>query len=269
MLNLIRNRIRILLLFVCLKHFCRPQKSGLWNLCFSSSYEWCILGGFTNRNKARKNKTGLFLNLSLVYTRSTVIYSFVLFYQSKKCFNKDCTGACLRRFCEEPDLPSCTRYTTVHHVSPLVEHACHDLPHPPACCASFAGMKLHFLRHASPNSPACIADVASIRLRSCQCTSTSKCIVAFFDTRTQAYRRPATSIAAFDGMWEFRPVVRNIAAFHNKEKFTRPLSRSDWLNTVKDTIFYFYIVKHIMYFCWAIEKNGENEQKSTILYERC
>jgi hypothetical protein len=142
---------------------------------------------------------------------------------SKKCFKKECTGACVRGFCEEPDPPSRTRYTTVHHVPPLVEHAGHDLPHPPACIAAFAGMKLHFQRHASPNSPACIADVAGIRLRSCQCTSPhwSKCIVAFFDKHTGVRQRPSPHSMA---SCEFGPVVRNIAAFHNKDISTGQLT---------------------------------------------
>jgi hypothetical protein len=128
----------------------RHVKSALFVFTWMMHPRW-----FHNYNKAGKNNTRLFKTcLSCIH--STVINSFVFYCQLKKGFKKECTGACLRGFCEEPDPPSRTRYTTVHHVPPLVEHAGHDLPHPPACIASFAGMKLHFLRHASPNLPECI-----------------------------------------------------------------------------------------------------------------
>jgi hypothetical protein len=51
--------------------------------------------------------------------------------------------------------------------------------------------------------------------------------------------------------------VRNIAAFHNKDistgQLTATVSRLGWLKTdVKVSIFYFYIMNHIMYLCWVI-----------------
>ncbi len=123
----------------------------------------------------RPGKTILvcFKRAPIVCTRSLVMKfwnSIVLFCQTKKCFKKDCTGACICGFCEEPDLPSCTRYTTVHHVHPLVEHAgmirCihrHALPHSPAWNFTFfCGMLRLIRRHASP---ACVVAVANVHRR--------------------------------------------------------------------------------------------------------
>ncbi len=125
----------------------------------------------------------------------------------------------------------------MHHVPPLVEHAGHDLPHPPAYFASFAGIGLNFLAGAG------------MCLRRCQCTSTSKCIVAFFDKHTGI---PATSIAAFYGKCEFSPIVQSIAAFHNKDKSTRPLSRSGWLNNRRER-YNFLFLYHETYYVIYVE----------------